>query len=175
MVEQIVFVLMIAVALFIVSSRNLKRVIVSLGVLSLLASFCYLLYHAPDVAVAEAVIGSALSTILYIIAFKKHRTFYIFITQPSQQKKSDFKLRSDMKSTIETIMQYCTKHELEAQCVYTWEKPLNIVKDHTCDLILEYESEKITVYGLKTEKHAQKLRGILCGANSVKQVEFVEL
>ncbi len=69
--DKLVFILMIIIALYIVSCRNYKRAIIALGAFSLLASFCYLLYHAPDVAIAEAVIGSALSTILFIVALKK--------------------------------------------------------------------------------------------------------
>ncbi len=161
MIDTIIFALMILVALFIVKSRNLKRVIIALGALSVMAAFCYLLYHAPDVAVAEAVIGSALSTILYVVAFKKHHTFYIFFTSDSQKKTSDFKLRSDMQDIVPKIMNYCTQNELEAQCVYTWEKPEDIAKEHVYDLILQNSNGVINVFGVSTELHVQEIRKIL--------------
>ncbi len=175
MIESIVFVMMIIVALFIVKSRNLKRVIISLGVLSILASFCYLLYHAPDVAVAEAVIGSALSVILYVVAFKKHHTFYIYFTSESQNKNNDFKIRSEMDDIVSKIMNYCTANELEAQCVFTWEKPQEIANEHVYDLILQNNNGKINIFGVSTELHVQELQKILKKEISDERMEFLSL
>ncbi len=171
-IDKLVFLLMLATALFIVSSRNYKRIIVALCALSLLAAFCYLIYHAPDVAIAEAVIGSALSTILYIVALKKHRNFYLYFSSKTQEKLSDFKVKAQMEEIVSKIRDYCSENDLEMQTVFTSESPADIEKEHLYDLILEKENDKMVVYGSDMEKHVMTIKTIL--GNSVDK-EKLEL
>lgn len=72
MIEQIIFVFLIVFALASIFAPNLKMAIIISGVFVLWISFAYLLFHAPDVAVAEAVIASSLGTILFILTIKKY-------------------------------------------------------------------------------------------------------
>jgi len=44
---------------------------VSAGLSSLFAAVCYVLLAAPDVAMAEASIGSGLSTLIFLYAIRK--------------------------------------------------------------------------------------------------------
>ncbi len=173
--DKFIFIFMIFLALFIVSSRNYKRIIIALGAFSLLASFCYLLYHAPDVAIAEAVIGSALSTILFIVALKKHRTFYIYFTGGSRQVQSDSKLRAETKDVASKIMGYLDNHDLEAQAVYTWEPPGKIANEHLYDLILHSENDRITLYGSNTELHVQAIKELLQADFNEDRLAFVNV
>jgi len=76
-VEQIFLILLIVFALFSVFATNLKHAIIGMGCFGLWMSFAYLFYHAPDVAIAEAVIASSLGTILYIITIKKYNDITI--------------------------------------------------------------------------------------------------
>lgn len=71
--EQLVFVLLIVFAIFSIFARNLKSAVVGMGVFGLWMSFMYLIYHAPDVAIAEAVIAGSLGTVLFIITIKNYR------------------------------------------------------------------------------------------------------
>ncbi len=174
-VDKIIFILMIGTALFIVSSRNFKRIIIALGAFSILASFCYLIYSAPDVAIAEAIIGSALSTILYIVALKKHRTFYIYFTSSENKKNSDFKLKSGTSDVSGKIMQYCANHDLEAQSVFTWESPEKIASEHMYDLILHSSGDKITIYGSDKELHVNEIKKMLSKSFSDKRIEFLSI
>ncbi|MDO9507949.1 MAG: DUF4040 domain-containing protein [Thermovirgaceae bacterium] len=50
--------------------RDLLSSVVSLAVFSLLLSLEFFILQAPDVAIAEAAIGAALSTTIYIIALR---------------------------------------------------------------------------------------------------------
>ncbi len=175
MIETFVLIMMLCAAIFIVASGNLKQDIIALGVLSLLSAFCYLLFHAPDVAVAEAVIGSALATILYIVAFKKHHTFYVYFTSVSGKVNSDAFLRSEMDDVFAKITKYCFKHELEAQCVFTWDSPETIAKEHVYDIILQHSEDEITVFGVTTEQHVQKIYDILKTQKTKKHIVFKAL
>lgn len=51
--------------------RNLVAAAISAGLASLFAAVCYVLLAAPDVAMAEAAIGSGLSTIIILYALRK--------------------------------------------------------------------------------------------------------
>ena len=50
---------------------NLMAAMVSAGLSSLFAAVCYVLLAAPDVAMAEASIGSGLSTLIFLYAIRK--------------------------------------------------------------------------------------------------------
>ena len=67
-----IYILLIIFALFSVFAKNLKRSIIGSSAFGLWVSIAYMLYHAPDVAIAEAVISSSLATILYIVTIKNY-------------------------------------------------------------------------------------------------------
>ncbi|MGO4439480.1 hydrogenase subunit MbhD domain-containing protein [Rhizobium sp. RAF56] len=54
-----------------VSLRNLMAAMVSAGLASLLAAVSYVLLAAPDVAMAEAAIGSGLATLIFLYAIRR--------------------------------------------------------------------------------------------------------
>lgn len=66
--------LMIASALAAVLLKDVTGSIIAAGVVSLLASILYLIYGAPDVAMTEAAIGSALTTVVFLIAWSRIRS-----------------------------------------------------------------------------------------------------
>ena len=161
MIEQIIFLLMIVMAVFCVSSANLRKTIMGLGVFSLLATLCYLIYHAPDVAIAEAIIGSALSTILYIIALKKYSSFYIYFSSGIQDEVNDLSMRLEKSNIRGVIRAYCVEHELSPQIVYTRENPEAVAAEHVYDLILHDDGNQTTVYGRETDAHYTAIKGQL--------------
>lgn len=63
--------LIIILVAIILSNENLKIIIYS-SVFSLICAILYFLYSAPDVALAEAAIGSAIVPLIYIISISKH-------------------------------------------------------------------------------------------------------
>lgn len=64
---------MLAAAAFALLHNNLLGAIISAGVVSLLASVVYLFLAAPDVAMTEAAIGSALTTVVFLFALSRIR------------------------------------------------------------------------------------------------------
>lgn len=61
---------MVVCAVFVAIFRDLLYAIVALAVLSLLLAFQFYIMKAPDVAIAEAGIGAAVSTAILIITLK---------------------------------------------------------------------------------------------------------
>jgi uncharacterized MnhB-related membrane protein len=68
---SLMFILMIALAIMAVRSKDLIKAAILLAGVSLIASFVFVLLRAPDVAMAEASIGSALTAIILVFAIKK--------------------------------------------------------------------------------------------------------
>ncbi len=61
---------MIVCAVFVAVFRDLLYAVVALAVLSLLLAFQFYIMKAPDVAIAEAGIGAAVTTAILIITLK---------------------------------------------------------------------------------------------------------
>jgi len=70
--SQVVFLLILVFAFLAIAASCLKHAIILSSVVGLWASFTYLLYHAPDVAVSEAVVASTLGTILLVLTIRKY-------------------------------------------------------------------------------------------------------
>ena len=68
-----VLVIMMIAAILAVVLRDLLSSVIALAAASLLLALEYYLLHAPDVAIAEAAIGAALSTAIYIFAVRATR------------------------------------------------------------------------------------------------------
>ena len=71
---QVILMLWIIIALLIVRERKTARIIIYLGIYSLISALCYLLLGSPDIAMAEAA-TSAFTTIFFIICFEKYFSF----------------------------------------------------------------------------------------------------
>lgn len=77
MTELVLIVLgavMLISAGFALYQKNLIAAVISAGVVSLLASVVYLFLAAPDVAMTEAAIGSALTTVVFLLALNRIRS-----------------------------------------------------------------------------------------------------
>jgi uncharacterized MnhB-related membrane protein len=66
-------ILMIASAIAALYVKELVSAIIITGVVSLTASIVFLLLGAPDVAMTEAAIGSALTTVIFLFSLSRMR------------------------------------------------------------------------------------------------------
>jgi len=69
--DALVCLLMIIVAVTATTVRNLVSAVIMVGVVSLLVSYLFLRMGAPDVAMTEAAIGAALTTVIFLIALRR--------------------------------------------------------------------------------------------------------
>ena len=51
--------------------KDLMNAVIAMALVSLIASILFYFLHAPDVAMAEASIGAALTTAIFIIAIRR--------------------------------------------------------------------------------------------------------
>ncbi len=63
-------IILIAAALYAVVQKDLLYAVLATGVVSLVLSVFFYLLQAPDVAITEAAIGIALTTIIFIITIR---------------------------------------------------------------------------------------------------------
>ena len=63
-------VLLLAAAIYSVMHRDLLFAVLGTGIVSLILSLFFYLLQAPDVALTEAAIGIALTTIIFIITIR---------------------------------------------------------------------------------------------------------
>ncbi len=70
MVYVLAIILIIA-ALFAVKQKDLLLAVIGTSVISVVLSIFFYILQAPDVALTEAAIGVALSTIIFVITIKK--------------------------------------------------------------------------------------------------------
>ncbi len=68
--HPILLVAMLACAVFAAAAKDLLYATIALAVLSALLALEFFLLRAPDVAIAEASIGAAVTTALFIIAIR---------------------------------------------------------------------------------------------------------
>ncbi len=66
---------LIAAGVFAVHKRDLIVATVATSVISLVLSLFYFMLQAPDVALTEAAIGVALTTIIFIVTIKNTKRF----------------------------------------------------------------------------------------------------
>jgi len=62
--------LVVVCAVMVVFFKDLISATIALAALSLLLSLEFYLLHAPDVAIAEAAIGAAITTAIYVFAIR---------------------------------------------------------------------------------------------------------
>lgn len=151
-------ILMIVFAVLAVRTRKLRRAVIHMGVFSLISSFAYLLYSAPDVAIAEAVIGSTLATILYLVALQKYKVFTIYYTNEDAAGINDKYISKGRGYILNMIEKFCISRELEPQVIYTTESLEQIISEHQYDLIVRQRDNRASIYGHKENYQLDSLQ-----------------
>lgn len=134
---EIALILLLITSVAAIQTRYLRHAVIYLGLFSLAIAFVYLLYHAPDVAIAEAVIGSTIATILYLVALQKYKIFTIYYRLQEEEIGDATYLSHSKQDLIKVLEKFCTKQELEAQIIYSKEEIETIIANHQYALILE--------------------------------------
>jgi len=73
MVLALIF--LIIAGIYAIVSKDLLQAAVATGVISLVLSIVFYILQAPDVALTEAAIGIALSTIIFVIAIRNTKRY----------------------------------------------------------------------------------------------------
>ena len=82
--------LMLGAAVYAIVQKDLLYAVIATGVISLVLTALFYLLQAPDVALTEAAIGVALTTIIFIITIRN-----------TVRHEDDYDKKDDLKSAIE--------------------------------------------------------------------------
>jgi len=170
-VEIIVFSMMIVLAVAAVSSMKLRRAIIYLGAFSLLSSFVYLFSNAPDLAIAEAVIGCTISVILLLTALKKYRIMTIYYVEDKDCEVSQ-KIGENL---IEEMEEFLVAHEFEPQLVRTELDDESLHEQDKFDLLVVGVEKSINVYSAGDNFNSEMIGKFLESTEEHKDILFISL
>ncbi len=137
-VIDITLIVIILLAIFTIITPRIRKSIILSGILSVTAAFAYVLLAAPDIALAEAVIGSTITTVLLLVAIKKSKIFIVYYI------KDDEVIREDIMKYIEQIL---IENEYELQFVCTTESVEFLKENYSFELLIEEKEDKVKLYG----------------------------
>lgn len=144
--KQVALILLVIMAIVTIQTQRLRNAIIYLGAFSLSMSFVYMLYNAPDVAIAEAVIGSTLATILYLVALQKYKVFTIYYHVHSGDVNDKHYSHKKYFEYVKLLEIFCAKQELEPQIIYTTEEKEVIMENNRYSIIIEDHSDELVLH-----------------------------
>lgn len=148
MIELVVVAAMGVFAVLAIHSRLLRNAVVYLAIFSLMAAFLFLLHAAPELAIAEAVMGSGLVTLLYLTALKRYKVFTIaVVTSSAYSIQDDLISRVQRSDALQDIRNFLAKREREAQIVFVRDTREEAFANPGYDLVLEADGSSLVIFG----------------------------
>ncbi len=151
--RYILYAILIVSALMTVQTKRLRRSVIYLGIFSLISSLVYLLLYAPDVAIAEAIIGCTISVILFLTALKRYKTFTIYYVPENNDEHSQI--------FMEKFEQYLYSNEFDTQIIHTSLDDENLHENDRFDVLIVHHSDTMTLYSSATSYHSPLIQAFL--------------
>ena len=148
MVEVGTIVLMGLFATLAIQSNLLRLSIIYLAVFSLLSAFLYLLFAAPELAIAEAVIGSGLVTLLYLAALKRNRVYTVAVVSGENRDRlvDSYIEHVERSQALKEIRAFFVRREFEVQVVFVSTSLEDALRDETFDLVIAEDKDGLAAY-----------------------------
>ena len=173
--EIILLVSLVALAIVTVEAKKLRRSVIYMGAFSLLSSFVYLLYNAPDVAIAEAFIGCTISVVLFLTALKKYRiiTIYYAATEGDIPGASE----QYCETLISDLENFLSSHDFEPQLIKTDLYDTSLHENEAFDLLIVNSGESVSIYSSKGNYHTAMISHYLYNypKDEAFRMEFISL
>lgn len=149
MLEVGAILIMLIFAVFAIHAPMIRQAVIYLAVFSLAAAFLYVLYAAPELAVAEAIIGSGLVTLLYLAALKKNREYTVAVLAEGHGYRMSDAYITYLGRTkaLQELRQFFELRELEVQFVFTSISLAEAQVHPRYDLILVEERDQLIAWG----------------------------
>lgn len=170
-IESIMLVMMIVLAIVTVSAIKLRRAIIYMGSFSLISSFVYLVCNAPDVAIAEAVIGCTISVILLLTALKKYRIMTIYYVEDNEDALG----RAHCEKYISQLELFLVANEFEPQIVKTSLDDDTLHEQDKFDLLVVNQAKNISVFSAKDNLNTKLVAKYIKDNKEFDNVEFIPL
>lgn len=157
MIYDIFYISLLVFAILAIQTGVLRNSVIYLAVFSFLCSFVYLLYGAPDVAIAEAVIGSTLSTILYLVALKKYKIFTVYYNRIAYDFEDVPALNREKEEIKLLFRKFASKSELQLDMINTSSSFKELMASASFDVIIIHTNLGIWVHGTQNNYHYEEL------------------
>jgi uncharacterized MnhB-related membrane protein len=142
--EQVFLISLVIFAILAIQTHTLRHAVIYLSVYSLGSSVLFLIYGAPDVALAEAIIGSGLSVVFYLVALKRQRLMTIFLIEDDSL---DPERQKELARLLREIEHLYAKKELQSHVFRTDLDRLAILDQRDYDLLIAVEKGQVWIYG----------------------------
>ena len=142
--EWPVLILSLILAIVTMQASNLKVAVIAMGAFSMILSIEYLLLAAPDVALAEAAIGSTLSTVLLLVALSRYKVFHVCLIDSNTADPEADRL-------IRQIEGYCAGADLDMHMVRNTTGLSHALRAYRHDLVIARDGDSLVLYG--RERH----------------------
>jgi len=157
MILDIFYITLIIFAIIAIQTNVLRNAVIYLSVFSLLCSVVYLFHGAPDVAIAEAVIGCTLSTILYLVALKKYSIFTVYYRCLSNDLDEITMLKTEKNHMKSVLTKFARTQELQLDMINTTSNFKQIIASTSYDVIIFHSNKGIWIHGLKNSYQYNEL------------------
>lgn len=150
-------VLLIVIAITVIFHKENFTIIIYISAFGLVAAILYAMNQAPDVAIAEVAIGSAIIPLIYVISIARQRE-YIVLDRVNHDR---FELDEENLKIYELLNAFVEVHDLKLNVTsdivgddYTLTDELNV------DLILSYDDtlKKFVLKGKQSSILVSKLK-----------------
>lgn len=179
MIEVGTLILMGVFAALAIHSPLIRLSVIYLAVFSLLAAFLYVLFAAPELAIAEAVIGSGLVTLLYLAALKRSHVYTIGVVTTrnvvmhSGLVSDRYAERIERSKAVQEIRDFFIRREFETQLVFLTVPTGQALLDPAYDLVLAEDGEDLVVYTDEESYVMVELELVFQMHDSMSKVKFI--
>ena len=165
-------------AILTVNTANFRRAVIYSAVFSLILSLSFLYYQAPDVAIAEAVIGSALASVLYLVALRKQDRMTVCLLGAACQENGQEQDLVGLTQEAERLLQMMRDHFRAKKVtlhVIRSDEPLEalLARQHH-DLLLCQADHRLTLYGRPADYRLDEIERLTAsGLQGTPDVQFI--
>lgn len=132
-------VLLIIIALVIIFHKENFTIIIYISAFGLIAATLYVINQAPDVAIAEVAIGSAIIPLIYVISISRQREFIVLDRVDYDQFSND----DAVVKVYEVLTNFADEHSLKLNiCAGIKGSERELTRELNIDLIIVYNREK---------------------------------
>lgn len=172
-IENILVIIAIFLSIVIIKEKNNLNIIIYTSALSLISVCLYYMYKAPDLALAEIAIGSAIVPLIFIISIAKQNEFIVI-----SYLNDDFLINDKEKGNglgYEILEEFCRHYELKLKVYNMVEEGLYCtLKRRDADLIVEKDIKK-NIYLFKGKESSILMSKLEKDTEDVEILEVIKI
>lgn len=148
MIDHVILLIMMLFAVMAFHTRLLRIAVIYMAVISLLAALIYLRNAAPELAIAEAAIGSGLVALLYLASLKRNRVYTVaVVADGSRDRLSDHYIQHVERSrALRRIRHFFVIREFEVQVVFVPDTLEQTLQNDAYDLVIREDEQGLSAF-----------------------------